>query len=153
MSWVDVHERKAVLDTVLSRAQCDPTGPLQLSGIADLERLFGSADGVLQALQHRWSTQLAAKLDEAIEHGTDPNHAWHQLAAEQPILRAVLDAGVRRSQALRDAQRTEQPMMDAARAALVAGQRVVSANQRSNRAQHSRGVSTEGNLTASVVPL
>lgn len=112
MSWADVHARKAVLDTVLSRARRDPTGPLQLSGIAHLERLFSSADGVLLALQHRWSTHLAAKLDQAAEDGTGPDVAWDQLAAEQPTLRAVLDAGARRSRPLRDARRTEQWIID-----------------------------------------
>lgn len=113
MGWTDCHARKVILDTVLARARIDPAGPLLLDGLPDVDRLFGGADGVLLALHHRWATHLAAKLDQAIEHGDPPQTCWEELSSEQPTLRAVLDAAVGRSVALRAAQLGEQRMIDA----------------------------------------
>lgn len=111
MSWAETHARKAVLDAVLRRARRDPTAPLVFDDLPEARRLFGSADGVLLALQQRWTTALAARLDQAIEADTDPHEARARLAAEQPTLRAVLDAGAARSSALRDTQRGERRMV------------------------------------------
>ncbi|SDI21110.1 hypothetical protein SAMN05192558_101123 [Actinokineospora alba] len=111
MSWAETHARKAVLDAVLRRARQDPTAPPALDDIPDARRLFGTADGVLLALQQRWTTTLAARLDQAIESDTDPHEARSRLAAEQPVLRAVLDAGAARSAALRETQRGERRMV------------------------------------------
>lgn len=111
MSWADTHARKAVLDAVLRRARHDPAAPPVLDDIPDARRLFGSVDGVLLALQQRWTTTLATRLDQAIEADTDPHEARARLVAEQPVLRAVLDAGASRSSALRETQRTERRMV------------------------------------------
>ena len=96
MTWADVHARYDILDNVLERAALDPAGAVADAFAAhpDAARLFGSAEGVLRALQARWSNHLNAKLDYAIEKGIDPVWAWQQLAAEQPQLRAVLDQTV-----------------------------------------------------------
>ncbi|MGW5151811.1 hypothetical protein [Rhodococcus koreensis] len=98
---------------MLARARIDPAWPLLLDDLPDVDRLFGGADGVLLALHHRWTTHLAAKLDQAIEHGDPPQTCWEELSSEQPTLRAVLDAAVGRSVALRAAQLGEQRMIDA----------------------------------------
>lgn len=111
MSWAETHARKAVLDAVLRRARHNPTVPMALDDIPDARRLFGTADGVLLALQQRWTTALAARLDQAIESDTDPYEARSRLAAEQPALRAVLDAGATHSAALRETQRGERRMV------------------------------------------
>jgi hypothetical protein len=111
MSWADVHARKTVLDAVLQRARRNPKAPVPFDEIPDARRLFGSTDGVLLALQQRWSNTLAARLDQAIEFDTDPHEARARLAAEQPVLRAVLDAGAARSAALRETQRRERRMV------------------------------------------
>jgi hypothetical protein len=66
-------------------------------------------DAQLLGVQHRWTTMLSARLDQAIE---DADHgklaeatadAWRRLSTEQPVLRGILDAGLRRSKALVDA--------------------------------------------------
>jgi hypothetical protein len=70
-------------------------------------------DAQLLALQRRWTTALAARLDQAIESaaaGDDValvTRTWHTLAAHFDTLRAVLDAYEPHSAALADALRTE----------------------------------------------
>ncbi|MBJ8339745.1 hypothetical protein JGU71_12690 [Antrihabitans sp. YC3-6] len=111
MTWSDVHARTFIIETVLERARRNPEHGLQLDGLLEVERLFGGAGGVLLALQHRWNTHLAVKLDFAIEKGAPTQSGWDELAAEQPTLRALLDAYSRRSLALRSARRSEQLMI------------------------------------------
>ncbi|MCE5290117.1 MAG: hypothetical protein LLG14_12890 [Nocardiaceae bacterium] len=96
MTWADVHARYDILDTVLEHADIDPAGAVAdaFAGHPDAARLFGSAEGIRQALQARWTNHLNAKLDYAIEKGIEPAWAWQQLKAEQPRLRAVLDRTV-----------------------------------------------------------
>jgi len=69
----------------------------------------------LLALQRRWVAALSARLDAVLELvGCDPDEvarAWRKLAAEHATLRGLLDAGVRRSQVLADAQRAELRML------------------------------------------
>ena len=93
MTWADVHARYDILDTVLDHAALDPAGAVAdaFAGHPDAARLFGSADGIRQALQARWDNHLNAKLDYAMEKGIEPVWAWQQLKIEQPRLRAVLD--------------------------------------------------------------
>ncbi|MGH3858216.1 hypothetical protein [Actinokineospora sp.] len=79
MSWAETHARKAVLDAVLRRARHDPTAPPVLDDIPDARRLFGTVDGVLLALQERWTTTLAARLDQAIE-APGPGPTRHRTA-------------------------------------------------------------------------
>ncbi len=110
MTWTETHARRTVLLAVLDRAAADPERPLT-AGDPEAERLFGSDEGMLLALQHRWLTFLAARLDDG--EGEAPQAVWDDLVAVQPVLRAVLDAGARRSPALRAARRAERRMIDA----------------------------------------
>ncbi|MFC7447788.1 hypothetical protein [Rhodococcus daqingensis] len=112
MSWNDFHARGAVLQTVLDRARVDPADPGLLADLPGMERLFGGPEGVLLALEHRWTTHLAAKLDQVIEDGAPPNTAWNELVSEQPVLRAILDRYAHRSPSLRRAQQAERGMID-----------------------------------------
>lgn len=91
MSWDDVHARTAIINTVLQRAKFDPVAAVILDD-PEVDRLFGGRDGVLAALRYRWNIHLAARIDQAIEFGYPQQLAWTQLAAEQPELRAILDA-------------------------------------------------------------
>lgn len=111
MSWDDFHARRAVLDEVLDRARVDPEVVLRLSRVQGVIRHFGSPDNVLLALQQQWNNHLAAKLDQSLEDGTALMDAGYSLAAEQPALRAALDAGAVVSEPLRVALRREQRMI------------------------------------------
>ncbi len=113
MSWSEFRARRQVLEEVLSRAESDPTVVRRLADVPGARRHFSSPDEILLALQQRWSEHFAARLDQAVEDGTAPRDAWLQLAAEQPVLRAVLDVGAETSAALRRQQAGEQEMADA----------------------------------------
>ncbi|MFD4366660.1 hypothetical protein [Rhodococcus sp. NPDC058521] len=113
MSWDDFHARRAVLYDVLDRARVDPEVVVRLSHVDGVIRHFGSPDNVLLALQQRWNNHLAAKLDQSLEDGTALVDARSALAAEQPTLRAVLDAGALSYESLRGALRSEQRMISA----------------------------------------
>ncbi|MFI9509866.1 hypothetical protein [Nocardia sp. NPDC052566] len=103
MSWEDQHTRTRIVHTVLTRAAADPDRPDLFSDIPELERLFGGADGVLLALRYRWNNHFDAKMDQAQQQGQTAMEAYLELAAEQPVLRAVLDAQYRRRQSQSEA--------------------------------------------------
>ncbi|KAA0022848.1 hypothetical protein [Antrihabitans cavernicola] len=92
MSWNELHQRRDVLETILERAETDPSKAFDALDLSEVHRLFGGVEGLLLALQHRWTTHLNAKLDQAMYDCSSPNEAWDELVAEQPALRAVLDA-------------------------------------------------------------
>ncbi|WP_227980707.1 hypothetical protein [Nocardia spumae] len=92
MTWRDQHARTEILHEVLARAAADPAVPGLFYDLPGCERLFGGPAGVLAALQYRWDNHLHAKLDQAQTQGQSAAEAYLELAAEQPILRAVLDA-------------------------------------------------------------
>ncbi|MEV0245813.1 hypothetical protein AB0H76_04380 [Nocardia sp. NPDC050712] len=92
MSWEDQHARSAIVHTVLTRAALDPASPDLFTGIPELHRLFGGPAGVLQALYYRWKIHLEVKLEQALSRDQSAVEAYLELAAEQPVLRAVLDA-------------------------------------------------------------
>ncbi|MGV9680819.1 hypothetical protein ACWDSJ_36580 [Nocardia sp. NPDC003482] len=88
MSWTDLHARTEILHEVLARAAADPAHPGLFHDLPDRDRLFGGPEGVLAALQYQWDNHLRAKLDQDM---TVPE-AYLELAAEQPVLRALLDS-------------------------------------------------------------
>ena len=91
MTWAEVHERTAIIATVLERAKFDPVAAVPVDD-PDVDRLFGGRDGLLAALRYRWNNHLAARIDQAMEFGYPQQLAVTQLAAEQPELVAVLTA-------------------------------------------------------------
>ncbi|MBF6329208.1 hypothetical protein [Nocardia transvalensis] len=92
MSWNDLHARTAILHEVLARAAADPANPALFCDLPDRDRLFGGPAGVLAALQYQWDNHLCVKLEQALVQGQSAAEAYLELAAEQPVLRAVLDA-------------------------------------------------------------
>lgn len=94
--WEDRHLRTKIIHTVLTRAAVDPASPDLFADIPELDRLFGGPEGLLLALRYRWNIHLDAKLDQALLQGQSAVEAYLELAAEQPALRAVLDAQYRR---------------------------------------------------------
>ncbi|QIS14754.1 MULTISPECIES: hypothetical protein [Nocardia] len=98
MSWEDQHRRTRIVHTVLDRAARDPHSPDLFRELPDLQRLFGGPIGLLRALAYRWNNHLAAKLDQAQIQGQSELEAYLELAAEQPVLRALLDAHTHRDE-------------------------------------------------------
>lgn len=92
MSWTEQHLRTEILHTVLDRAARDPARADLFDDIPHLDRLFGGPQGVLAALRYRWNIHLDAKLELGAAQGRTVDEAYLELAAEQPVLRAVLDA-------------------------------------------------------------
>ena len=95
----------AELSSVLERARTDLAHPAPITDV----HLLG--------LQHRWSTALSARLDEAIEVASSGKEreavaaAWHTLAHDLDVLRTVLDRHQATSPALIDAQGAEFRML------------------------------------------
>lgn len=92
MTWTDQHRRTEIVHTVLTRASIDPRDPQLFNGLAGLDELFGGTEGLLRALAYRWNNHLRAKLEQAEIEGHSAVEAYLELAAEQPALRAILDA-------------------------------------------------------------
>jgi hypothetical protein len=110
MTWAEHHERMAFMADVINRATENPEAALDFNGsMPDVQRLFGSEEGLLLSLQQRWVTALTARLDDELP----AEQACAELAARQPGLRAVLDAAARRSVRVRSVQRDEQQIVAA----------------------------------------
>lgn len=104
MTWTQLHERMAFMADLIERAAENPDAALHFNGNRpDIERLFGSEEGLFLSLHQRWLTALTAKMDD----DTSAEQARTELAAQQPGLRALLDAAAQRSDRLRSLQRHE----------------------------------------------
>jgi hypothetical protein len=105
MGWTDFYRRRDALDAVLRAAAGDPAAPLTFD-----RDLFATEEDLLLALHYRWMQQLTGRLGTALED-TDDDRAetvtrtWRVLAAEQPVLRAVLDAHLTSTEAIEREQR------------------------------------------------
>ncbi|MGB6209526.1 hypothetical protein [Mycobacterium sp.] len=105
MTWQKHHERMAFMADLIERAAENPDTALDLNGsLPNVERLFGSEEHLLLALQQRWVTALTARMDD----DTSIEQARAELAASEPGLRALLAAAARRSAKVRLQQRHEQ---------------------------------------------
>ena len=113
MTWSLTHERMAFMADMIDRAAADPAAALELNGKApDVDRLFGSEEGLLLSLRHRWMTMLTAKLDQAAHDDVPAEQARAELAAAHPGLRALLDAAALRSVRVRALEHGEQRIVD-----------------------------------------
>lgn len=90
LSWADRMAQARILTLVLRRAAADPRHRLDLDDIADIDRLFGGAPGVVTALRERWRRHLAVKIEQAAVHGRSAFDAHRDLVAEQPALHSIL---------------------------------------------------------------
>lgn len=105
MTWTHLHERMAFMADLIERAAENPDAALHFNGnLPDVERLFGSEEGLLLSLQQRWITAVTARLDRDIS----VEQARAEITAAEPGLRALLDAAAKRSRRLRSVQREEQ---------------------------------------------
>lgn len=105
MSWTDFYRRRDALDAVLRAAAEDPSAPLAFD-----RGLFATEDELLLALHYRWMQQLTGRLGLALEDASADRvdvvtRTWQALAAERPVLRAVLDAHLTSREAVEREQR------------------------------------------------
>jgi hypothetical protein len=95
MTWTAFHRRGEVLRTVVETAdqRVDGELPLYVPGVAET---FADPTDLLGALQLRWHTRLAGRIErELMSQPMDLERAvvtaWHRTADEMPGVRAVLD--------------------------------------------------------------
>jgi hypothetical protein len=114
MSWSQLHERMALMNTVIDEAAMNPDAGLQplIERAGEIQRLFGDEEGLLLSLRHRWLTMLAAKLDQAAHEDLPAEQVRVRLVAAHPGLRTLLDAAARRSVRLRALEHGERHIVD-----------------------------------------
>jgi hypothetical protein len=95
MTWTAFHRRGEVLRQVVDTAdqRLDGELPLYVDGVAET---FADAHDLLGALQLRWHTRLAGRIErELLAQPMDLESAvvtaWHRTVDEMPGVRAVLD--------------------------------------------------------------
>lgn len=95
VAWAAHHRRGDVLRAVVDHADAHRDGllPTHLPGVAET---FRDETDLVAALQLRWHTRLAGRVERALmEHGTDLEAAvlaaWRTTAGEMPGVRLVLD--------------------------------------------------------------
>lgn len=95
MTWTAFHRRGEVLRAVVETADQRVDGELPLY-VPGVEETFVDAGDLLGALQLRWHTRLAGRIErELVSQPMDLEQAvvtaWHRTADEMPGVRAVLD--------------------------------------------------------------
>ena len=95
MTWTSFHRRGETLRNVIAAADRHLDGriPMHLDGVAEK---FADELDLLSALQLRWHTQLAGRIEqELMEQPMDLEaavvSAWHGAAQSMPGIRAILD--------------------------------------------------------------
>lgn len=95
MTWDSFHRRGDVLRAVIAVADQRRDGrlPMDVEGVAET---FGDELSVLAALQLKWHTRLAGRIERAL--GSQPMDlegavvaAWQATADEMPGIRAIVD--------------------------------------------------------------
>lgn len=95
MTWTAFHRRGEVLRTVVETADQRVDGELPLY-VAGVSETFADPSDLLGALQLRWHTRLAGRIErELMSQPMDLEQAvvtaWHRTVDEMPGVRAVLD--------------------------------------------------------------
>ena len=95
MTWTAFHNRGEILRTVIATADDRRDGilPMDVAGVAET---FGDELALLGALQLRWHTRLAGRIERELDRAPhDPEAAVaaarRQTARDLPGVRAVLD--------------------------------------------------------------
>lgn len=95
-TWDSFHRRGEVLRAVVDEANARRDGvlPMELPGVAES---FGGDFGLIAALQLRWHTRLAGRIEQALmEQPMDLESAvlsaWREAATELVGVRRILDA-------------------------------------------------------------
>ncbi|WP_433269992.1 hypothetical protein ACQPZF_08535 [Actinosynnema sp. CS-041913] len=105
MSWTDFYRRRDALDAVLRAAAGEPAAALAYD-----RDVFADEDELLLALHYRWMQQLTGRLGAALQDDDADRveivtRTWRALAAEQPVLRAVLDEHLTSTEAVEREER------------------------------------------------
>ena len=98
MTWAAFHRRGEVLRAVVDHADAHRDGvlPTHLPGVAET---FADDLDLLAALQLRWHTRLAGRIERALlDQPADPESAvltaWRSTASELAGVRMILDRAV-----------------------------------------------------------
>ena len=123
MTWDAFHRRGEVLRTVVEVANSRRDGvlPTELPGVAET---FEDESELVAALQLRWHTRLAGRIERALceepaQLETAVLTAWRRTASDLPGVRAILDASTehpvddRMAEALTRANRKDWVLMAA----------------------------------------
>ena len=102
MGWNDFYRRRDALDAVLEHAQRTPDSALPYAEVPGVAEVFGEPAQLLLALHHKWGLAVTGRVEVALSDAErnpaiDPvdavASAWRAAAAENPVLRRLLDAG------------------------------------------------------------
>jgi hypothetical protein len=95
MTWKSFHNRDEILRAVISTADSRRDGilPMDVDGVSDT---FGDELTLLGALQLRWHTRLAGRIERELMHQPMDLEAaviaaWRATAEELPGIRAIVD--------------------------------------------------------------
>ncbi len=95
MTWKAFHRRGDVLRAVIATADARRDGvlPMQVRGVAET---FGTDVTLIGALQLRWHTRLAGRIerelmDQPLDLESAVISAWRRTAADLPGIHAILD--------------------------------------------------------------
>lgn len=97
MTWEDVRRRHEALDEVLRRSRRIPdatlrAAPFPFAEVPGAAATFGTPTALLLALQQRWTTHLAARLDATDGSDAEVIDARRTLGIDLPDLYRVLRA-------------------------------------------------------------
>ena len=99
MGWDSYYRRRDAIDAVLAAAATDSEAGLPFSELPEVAEAFESREDVALALQYKWSQLLNGRINLALAdtdyHDGDPveavSKAWRATAADNPVLRRLLD--------------------------------------------------------------
>ncbi len=95
MTWKSFHHRGEILRTVMTTADARRDGILPM-GVEGVAEAFGDELSLLGALQLRWHTRLAGRIErelagQPMDLESAVIAAWHDTEAQLPGVRAIID--------------------------------------------------------------